>query len=65
MMLRESFGLKKEAEWIESAVDRLFVQGIRTADIAQPGTNAVRCSEFGELLHAEMLETVEHRTQDV
>jgi isocitrate/isopropylmalate dehydrogenase len=65
MMLRESFGLKQEAEWIESAVDRLFLQGIRTTDIAEPGTNAVRCSEFGERLHAEMLETVERHAQDV
>jgi 3-isopropylmalate dehydrogenase len=65
MMLRESFGLRQEAEWIESAVDRLFLQGVRTADIAEPGTNAVRCSEFGERLHAEMLETVERHAQDV
>jgi 3-isopropylmalate dehydrogenase len=64
MMLRESFGLRQEAEWIESAVDRLFVQGIRTADIAEPGATPLRCSEFGERLHAEMLETVERHAQD-
>jgi 3-isopropylmalate dehydrogenase len=61
MMLRESFGLKQEAEWIESAVDRLFVKGIRTADIAEPGTTTVRCSEFGERLHSEMLGAVERQ----
>src|SRR6202790_1830522 len=65
MMLRESFGLPREAEWIESAVDRLFVSGIRTADIAEPGTTTLRCSEFGERLHAEMMETVERHAQDV
>src|SRR5579872_2156619 len=65
MMLRESFGLKQEAEWIESAVDRLFSQGIRTADIAGPGVTPIRCSEFGERLHAEMMETVERHTQGV
>ena len=54
MMLRESFGLAREAEWIESAVDRLFVNGIRTPDIAEPGTTKVGCSEFGERLLAEM-----------
>jgi 3-isopropylmalate dehydrogenase len=54
MMLRESFGLKKEAEWIESAVDRLFAAGIRTPDTAEPGTTQVGCTEFGERLHAEM-----------
>ena len=65
MMLRESFGLKQEAEWIESAVDRLFSQGIRTADISAPGATPIRCSEFGERLHAEMMETVERDAQDV
>jgi 3-isopropylmalate dehydrogenase len=65
MLLRESFGLPQEAEWIESAVDRLFSQGIRTADIAGPGVVPLRCSEFGERLHAEMMETVERHAQDV
>ena len=37
MMLRESFGLQREAEWIESAVDRLFLNGIRTPDIRRTG----------------------------
>ncbi len=60
MMLRESFGLKQEAEWIESAVDRMFSQGIRTADIAEPGASYLRCSEFGERLHAEMLGALDH-----
>ena len=54
MMLRESFGLQREAEWIESAVDRLFENGIRTPDIAEPGTTRVGCSEFGERLLKEM-----------
>jgi len=61
MMLRESFGLAREAEWIESAVDRLFSRGIRTADIAGPGATTVGCSEFGERLHAEMLGALDHR----
>jgi len=54
MMLRESFGLKREAEWIESAVDRLFASGIRTTDTVEPGTTKVGCIEFGERLQAEM-----------
>jgi 3-isopropylmalate dehydrogenase len=54
MMLRESFGLKREAEWIESAVDRLFANGIRTPDTVEPGTTKVGCIEFGERLHAEI-----------
>ncbi len=55
MMLRESFGLSQEAQWIESAVDRLFAKGIRTTDIAAPGNTVVGCREFGERLHEEML----------
>ncbi len=57
MMLRESFGLAREAQWIESAVDRLFVNGIRTPDIVEPGTTRVGCQEFGERLLAEMAAT--------
>jgi 3-isopropylmalate dehydrogenase len=54
MMLRESFDLAKEAEWIESAVDRLFESGIRTPDTMQPGMTQVGCVEFGERLCAEL-----------
>jgi len=54
MMLRESFGLQREADRIESALDRLFANGIRTPDITEPGTTRVGCSEFGERLRAEM-----------
>jgi 3-isopropylmalate dehydrogenase len=54
MMLRESFELPREAEWVESAVNQLFLNGIRTADIFEPGTIKVGCSEFGERLLAEM-----------
>ncbi len=57
MMLRESFGLNKEAEWIESAVDRLFAKGIRTTDTAEPGTTTVGCIEFGERLCTEMADS--------
>ena len=34
-MLRESFGLEIEAQWIEAAVDRVLERGYRTADIAE------------------------------
>jgi 3-isopropylmalate dehydrogenase len=62
MMLRESFGLKREAEWIESAVDRLFASGIRTIDSFEPGTTKVGCIEFGERLCAEMADAA-HRPE--
>lgn len=54
MMLRESFGFKREAEWIESAVDRLFESGVRTADTVEPGTTKVGCVEFTERLCKEL-----------
>jgi 3-isopropylmalate dehydrogenase len=54
LMLRESFGMKHEAEWIESAVDRVFANGVRTPDTVEPGTTKVGCIEFGERLMAEM-----------
>ena len=57
MMLRESFDLKLEAEWIESAIDRLFASGIRTPDMVEPGTTRVGCIGFGEKLLAELAAT--------
>jgi 3-isopropylmalate dehydrogenase len=54
MMLRESFKLNREAEYIESAMDRLFTKGIRTTDTVEPSTSKVGCIEFGERLCAEM-----------
>jgi 3-isopropylmalate dehydrogenase len=54
LMLNESFGLKREADWIESAVDRVFASGIRTPDTVEPGTTKVGCTEFGERLLSEM-----------
>jgi 3-isopropylmalate dehydrogenase len=57
MMLRESFGLKHEAEWIESAVDQLFGNGVRTPDTVEPGTTKVGCMEFSARLSTEMAAT--------
>jgi 3-isopropylmalate dehydrogenase len=64
MMLRESFGLAKEAEWIESAVDRLFGKGVRTPDTLEPATTQVGCAEFGERLLAEMSATRQPRSAE-
>jgi 3-isopropylmalate dehydrogenase len=54
LMLRESFGLEVESQWIEDAVDRVLEQGFRTADIAEPGSRTVRGSEFTEKIRAEL-----------
>src|SRR5580700_8044146 len=41
MMLRDSFGLGLEADWVEQSLNRVLAAGIRTPDISQPGTNTV------------------------
>src|SRR5712692_1404173 len=41
MMLRDSFGLATEADWIERSVDRVLHAGFRTPDIAEPGARAI------------------------
>ncbi len=46
MMLRYSFGLVKEANAIETAVDQALEDGCRTADIAGPGEKALTCEEM-------------------
>ena len=60
LMLRESFGLEMEAQWIEAAVDRMLSRGYRTMDIAQPGSRIVRGSEFAEHIRAEMHDSLVH-----
>ena len=45
-MLRESFGLHAESQWIEDAIDRTLEKGYRTVDIAEPGSRVVGGSEF-------------------
>jgi 3-isopropylmalate dehydrogenase len=54
LMLRESFGLAPESRWIEGAVDRVLERGYRTSDIAEPGADAVRGSEFNLQIRNEL-----------
>jgi 3-isopropylmalate dehydrogenase len=54
LMLRESFGLETESQWIESAIDRVLEKGFRTADIADPGGRVVRGSEFTAQIRSEL-----------
>ena len=60
MMLRESFGLAAEAQWIESAVDRVLDHGYRTMDIAEAGSRVLRCSEFADRIRGEMHDALAH-----
>jgi len=48
MMLRESFGLTREAGWVEAAVHEVLRLGFRTFDIAEEGTTLVGTAEMGE-----------------
>lgn len=50
MMLRYSFGMEREAQAVEDAVNRVLEQGYRTADIATPGTIVVGTGEMGSLI---------------
>jgi 3-isopropylmalate dehydrogenase len=60
MMLRDSFGLGLEADWVEQSLSRVLGAGFRTPDIGEPGTNTVGTVGFLELLNLEMQRTFEH-----
>lgn len=49
-MLRESFGLHEPAAAIEAAVEQTLAAGIRTADIAAPGSRVVSTREMGSYI---------------
>ena len=50
MMLRYSFGLKAEADRLEAAVRQALGQGLRTADIMQPGMKQVSTGQMGNAI---------------
>ncbi|MGH9739372.1 MAG: 3-isopropylmalate dehydrogenase [Candidatus Acidiferrales bacterium] len=54
LMLRESFGLAAESQWIEDAVDRVLERGYRTVDIVEPGGRSVSGSEFTTEIRNEL-----------
>jgi 3-isopropylmalate dehydrogenase len=54
MALRYSFGLLKEADLIDGAIAATLAKGLRTADIAAPGTSVVGTAGMGEAVLAEM-----------
>jgi 3-isopropylmalate dehydrogenase len=54
LMLRESFGLETESQWIETAIDRVLEQGYRTADIAEAGSRIAKESQFTEKIRQEL-----------
>jgi 3-isopropylmalate dehydrogenase len=50
MMLRYSFGLSKEAEAVETAVEEVLNEGYRTYDIMAEGKTEVGTKEMGDLI---------------
>jgi 3-isopropylmalate dehydrogenase len=54
MALRYSFGLPAAADLIDRAIANVLASGVRTKDIAGPGTNAVGTSEMGDAVLREL-----------
>jgi 3-isopropylmalate dehydrogenase len=54
MALRYSFGMGREADLIDAAIAATLAKGLRTADIKSDGAKAVRTSEMGEAIVAEL-----------
>jgi 3-isopropylmalate dehydrogenase len=50
MMLRYSFGLAKEAQTVDSAIDEVLKEGYRTYDIMSEGKTKVGTREMGDLI---------------
>jgi 3-isopropylmalate dehydrogenase len=54
MMLRHSLNREQEAGRIEAAVRKVLAQGIRTADIYEPGTFKVGTKQMGDAVVAAL-----------
>ena len=54
MMLRETFGLRTEAQLVENSVRGVWRNGWRSADLAEPGCKIVGTRQFGELVAGEI-----------
>ncbi len=58
MMINLNFGLKKEAEAIETAVMKVLEEGYRTGDIYSEGTVRIGTKEMGQRIAKKILEKV-------
>jgi 3-isopropylmalate dehydrogenase len=54
MALRYSLGLGEAADLTEKAISAVLASGLRTADIAKPGENAISTKEMGDAVVAEL-----------
>ncbi len=54
MCLRYSFDMTEDADMVETAVQNVLENGLRTGDIMQPGMTEVSCEAMGEAVTAEL-----------
>jgi len=54
MMLRYSFGLGEEADLVDKAVQGVLAAGVRTGDIATPGSHKVSTTAMGDAVLREL-----------
>jgi 3-isopropylmalate dehydrogenase len=57
MMLRWSFGLEREADAVERAVEAVLAAGYRCGDIMTPGGRLLGTAEMGDAVVEEIRET--------
>jgi 3-isopropylmalate dehydrogenase len=58
MMLRYSFDMGEEAGLVENAVRRALSAGVRTSDIAQPGTAGISTRAMGDAVLRELEKSI-------
>src|SRR4029453_10691621 len=61
MALRYSFNMLKEADLIDQAIAAALAKGLRTGDIASPGSTVVGTTQMGEAIMGEMERLVHSR----
>lgn len=61
MLLRQSHGLLAAADAIETAIDATWAEGLRTEDLAEPGTRVVGTAEIGDRIVAAVRRQAERR----
>jgi 3-isopropylmalate dehydrogenase len=59
LLLRERFGVPEAADIIERALDEVLAEGIRTVDVATPGSTTVSGSAFTKHVRARVQKLAE------
>ena len=60
MALRYSFGMAKEADLLDAAIEAALAKGLRTADIMQDGMTQVSTAGMGEAILGELERLAKH-----